>query len=223
MAEKRQLFETAEDVNLKLSQCVILKNDQPIYVKQYCGGTNAENFEIYYTELPMFKRSRDYDTVRVKDPSLDWRSMSSRLGYMNAARADQREALFVQRTPARKSFQGLHSSNTKVSPWSGDVSYGLEPGVSNLDYHIREDYFVEMMNGKYPTVKECIEHFKAFPKTLSRAFNKFFAIKRPSIGPFYLQYKQQDIAWSDDPTYKWKLGRNFEYLQETLEHNKIAV
>lgn len=224
MAEKRALFETAEDINLKLSQCVILKKDTPIYVKQYAGGNNLNNFRIFYTELPLFKRMRDWEEMFVSDSALDWKNLGTRLGYMNAGRhGNQREALFIQRTPARKTHQGLHNQNTKISPWTFDERWGFNGGNSLLDHHIKEDYFVDMMNGQYPSIQDCLKVFREFPKTASRAFHRFFAIRRPVVGPFYLQYKGQDVAWADDPEYRWKLGKEFDYLRETMEYNKIAV
>ncbi len=223
MAEARLLFETAEDVNQKLGNTVILQKGEPVYVKGVAEAVhNPKNLKIFVGDLPLFRTAKDFRKESLWDTSLDWKSISTKIGYCNASKHDQKEALFIQRVPIRKSIQGLSGYNTKISHWSANPVFGNDVQSVSLDSLMRDDGFVEMFRNNYPDARTAGSCLIKDGTMISVAISRYFAIVSKQVGPFYLAYKGTEIGWSDDPTYRWKIGKTFEHLQETLEYNQIA-
>lgn len=221
------MFETAEDVQQKLGSTVILKKGHPIYVKGVASGgsTPKKDLMILYHELPLDGgRTSNWQECSVWDKELDWRGVSSLLGYCNLDYDKvYHDAINLKRMPIRKSVQGLSYQNTKVPRVRGMYDLGFED--RSVDFQrvvISKACFVDMILGKYPTLYEAVEILRKNKTFVGVAFNKNFAVIQKTLGPFYLEYKGKEVAWADDPLHKWRLGNDFSHLKETLEYSQIA-
>lgn len=227
------LFESVEDINQKLGSCVVFYKKEPLYIRE-AASISSSKLGILGIMLPL----GDNATVKVgiEDPDLDYRTISSSLGYTTVSLNSNsglrtNQSIFLTRMAVRKSVQGLHKCNVNV-PKFRDYSFpGQHPHDSasySWDFLIREKALADTLGNKYPSLKSAKESLgKSFDnKNLSTlhsvAFNRNFAINKRPVGPYYLEYKGKDIAWSEDLA-RFSLDKSFAFLQETLEYNNIAI
>lgn len=219
---KEIMFETAEDVNTKLGGSVCLYKGEPIYVLHNYGSPHdPKNLKIEYVPLP-YKDSNTKLVCSVWDENLDYRSLSSRLGYLNATAYNNAygEALYLSRTPIRKSCQGLSKSNIIPVQFQEIPEQALGKSHHYFESYIKDNSFIDTLHGKYPTINQISREFIAHTTWRSRAFDRQFSISRSRVGPFYLNYRGREIAWTDD-LYRFKLSKDFKYMEETLAHKSI--
>jgi len=191
------VFDNARDANQYLNNTVCYWNGQPIYVERVDGDFMASGYL-----LPLTGRSvrTQYD---VRDPSFNCREY--RLGYMNSGRIGQ--AVFLSRRPVRGISQGLCDNNIS---FIGANGRNREMSVTNA---IREQGFVDMLIGQYPSRDEVLAKFED-PKVPSVALSPYVALKRHGVltNLHFLEYKGREISFSETP--EFCLPTEFEYLRE---------
>lgn len=131
------------------------------------------------------------------------------LGMMNY----QGSVYYVERSPTRKSEQGLTTSMISHSAvrLSNNKAY---PHVDTVSPEFRE-----MVLGNYPSAAECLQNLKNPEKTNeSAAFDRSFAFVRGPIDLLFLAYKQDIIGVLPSSSFSnVKLGKKFLYTREAVE------
>jgi hypothetical protein len=234
------VFETVQDTTQKLHNTVILYGCKPVFVITGCvnpefislvtENNTSEYLGFTYIELPIKNLSKEAANsskfAYLYDPLVDFRSLSSIVGYFNWFSSGKREstkACFISRMPVRNSIQGMCSKNTYIS--AGNLTKDLviaDEREDRLNWSslISEQSFCDMVSNKYPNIKAVGEHFRTNKYTVSVAFHKLFAVNTKGVGPFFLEYKGRDIGWSDTPD-NFKLDSKFDFLREVVEHYNI--
>lgn len=214
------MFDTPEDASQKLASTVILFKEEPIYILSV--GGSPKKIVLNYWDLPMKPDSKaDQRAITIGEPGLDYRTLGMRLGYMNAEHEKgHQQALYVSRMAVRKSIQGLSKQNTFIPDFSKNEIAGLMPVKCLFDNCYAKPFFRDMLKGIYPDLKKVKDRMENDEKLMSMSFNRLFAVTRKNVGPFFLEYKGKDIAWSAN-LHKFMLAPTYKHLAETLEHHKI--
>jgi hypothetical protein len=212
------VFDTVTDANQKLVGTVILYNEAPIYVTKavdHAFEPGKVSVGLKYTHLV----GGEEGLCKLTEPEVDFRSIHARLGYMNAvSKVGHKQAIFVQRMAKRLSVQGLASNNLKFQQFDGTPS--LEQYQSKFDEHYKQKYFSDMLKGTYPSKAEAADLLLKDKDRVSVAFNRYFALLRKNVGPYFLEYKGREVGWSTNLK-KYNLSGAYEHLGETLEYYEI--
>lgn len=214
------MYETREEANQKLVQTVALYNNRPVYIQDSQGSKTK--LKLLYQDL----RSKQEGSALIWDQGWEFRNFGDRLGYTNAENqtpsGTYKEAVYLSRVAVRKAHQtqGLSAQNLKIPKLRGCKRVGL-PGVLlgwGSVYH--REFFLNTLEKTYPTLPEVYSNFLSDNELVSKAFSRQLAIRRPHIGPFFLEYRGKDIGYTDDFG-TWKISPDFSYLRESLEdiHN----
>lgn len=191
------MFDNVRDAHQYLNNTVCYWNGEPIYIERVGEGFMASGYNLPLT--PGMDRSY-YD---VRDPAFNCREY--RIGYMNSERLGH--AIFLSRRPVRGVSQGLCENNLSFLGMNGRVR---EMSVANA---IRDQGFVDMLKGKYPSRDEVLKKFENV-KTPSVALSPYIALKRHDVltNLHFLEYKGREISFSETP--EFQLPTEFEYLRE---------
>ena len=213
------MFDTREEANQKLSGTVVLFNNIPTYIYEAVG--KGDSLKVRHMLLRDKKEQANY----LREPGWDFKTVGSKLGYTNVSMGEQsyNEGMYVTRIPVRRtqSCQGLSSHNLRYNGLKGSRRLGLSSLSINWNSLYVAPYFLDTLEGRYPRLDDLGKDFKN-PWVISKAFDRSFSVRRPDVGPFYLEYKGKDIGHSDD-LYRWRLAPQFDYLHETLEHLKVRI
>jgi len=214
------MYDTAEEFNQKLSGCVVLLGGVPVTIHDARGTKNKIN--IRYTNL----RTGVEGEISAFDSGWDFRSLGSRLGYTNVdyGKGSYQEAIYLTRMAVRQSAatQGLSHRNVKVPILKGCPRLGIRETKVGWQQITSAKWLLDTLERKYPTFSEVTAEFSKNPELVSKAFNPKFAVNRPDVGPFFLEYRSKNIGYSDDFS-RWKIAPEFEHLNETLEHINVRV
>lgn len=182
---------------------------KPVYVSE-CRrnglnrGIDVVTYPIPYTGL---------DAPIVFDVSDDrFNAMKFKLGYMNYGN----DAIYLSRRPSRIQSQGLCSSNVTIR---GNGVLGGRNGFSLL---IREQGMADMMTENYPSPDKARKILTERPNVRAVAISRDIALKRHRTfkNLFFLAYKGEDVAYSDNPTFK--LPEEYSYLNEICKKRGVA-
>lgn len=194
-------YETAEEAKMRLDGCVVMYDDQPVYVEGI-SGPNANLIATCYT-LP---RNRDRMEISINDPLFDSRAV--RLGYTNCGRS----AYYVSRMPVRRYKQGVCAQNTIAKSCDG-----RNVGFENVFRHAG---FIESVKRKYPTLIECTQLLEK-GEVDSVAFHHNFCLQRDSLGFYVLYFKGERAAWGDPSGFN--LPSEYHWLEESLRENGVNL
>lgn len=211
------MFDTSAEAQQKLSGCVALFNSQPTMIHEASGSGST------VTLLHRLLGSSDILKTNIWDKGWDFKSVGTRLGYSNIDMSGYKEALYLTRMHIRKSHstQGVSKSNIRIPSLRGSERLGTPKTNIQWETLTSSKSFLDTLEQKYPTVKEAVERFKD-TNLVSIAFQQKLAIRKPHVGPYYLEYRGKDIGYTDD-LYKWKVANDFRYLNETLEHYNLRI
>lgn len=212
------MFDTGKDAYQKLGHTVILLNETPIYVVA-CEDGPKSTVLIKYHQMPNPAASPEVLVCKLDEDHVDFRTLGSRLGYMNiAAPKGDQQSVFVSRIAKRQSVQGINQSNLNFTYFI-DPGSGTKLEVSWLKV-FKTEAFADMLKGKYPTRAKAAKAVMDDGDVTSMAFARWFAFKKKKVGPAYLEYKGKEIGWSSDLK-KINLSKAYTHLQETLEYYDI--
>lgn len=208
------MFDTEEDIQQKLGGTVVLYDKKPMAV--HSAGTKGGKPGITFTDL----HGMNAAWVNITDPKLDYKSLGGILGYVNVVNNDYSQAIYLTRMAVRKSIQGLSDANVYIPNLSPNHKTGSLGKSLSWSLLSKNAAFENMVLGVYPKLSEMSGLFSGYATSV--AFHRLFAVNLPKVGPFFLEYRGKDIAWSDTPD-AWNLSKNFFYLMETLEFNDVPI
>lgn len=218
------MYDNRDEANQKLSNTIVLYKDNPVLIRESGGQSGAKGSKL--TLLFKYIRDGKTDEAPILDKGWEFRNLGPRVGYLNVdlGNGSYKESLYVTRMGVRASHntQGLSHKNLKIPNLRGSKRLGLGPSPLNFNSVSMTPFFADMLEQKYPSVKDISTQFSKHSWLISRAFDRQFAIRRDDIGPFYLQYRGKDVAHSSDFE-KWKVGDQYKYLQEQMEHINLKV
>jgi hypothetical protein len=149
--------------------------------------------------------------VSQTDPKLDL--TSPRLGMINTKDGS---VLFAERTPLRRSAQGLNNNNLNVRPL---------PGLQRPSTRVELRFWPELaqtIRGEYPPYDEALMSLFGYPGHSARAFSRDFAVSKEDLDLVFLTYRMQKIAWSADGR-AYTLNRGMEFAREQLEKLGVQI
>ena len=183
---------------------------KPVYVME-CrrGQVNRNGIEALAYPIPY----TGYDDVIVIDLADDrFNAMKFKLGYMQYGNG----VVYLSRRPSRIQSQGLCGSNVTVRG-SRDLN-----GRVGFSLVIREKGFSDMMTGEYKTPDEARKMLIENAQLRAVPISRDIALKRHHTfnNLFFLAYKGEDVAYSDNPTFK--LPEEYSYLNEICKKRGVA-
>ena len=213
------MYDTVDEAKQKLVNTVVIFDGTPTHIVD----ARQQDGEIILYHTVLKKKSQGYITNTISDERFDFRTIGSKLGYVNYENGGYNESVFVERTPVRKAFatQGLSKVNTNISNLSGNKRKGLPSIKCSWDYLHKVSGFISTVERVFPSLQEITEIFKE-EDVVSRAFSPSFAVRRDEVGPFYLMYKGRDIGYTEDFE-RFKISNRFKYLEESLEEFNLKV
>lgn len=214
------MYDTVAEAEQKLKGCVCLLKGESVLIDE-AGGENKK-VSLSYRVL----RTKAQGKEAITDSGWEFRNLGPRIGYANLdfGAGSYKEAAYITRAPVRvcHSTQGLSSKNVKIPRLRGSNKLGLGPANIAWTTIYMTIPFADMIEQKYPTIEEVRDKFSDEPWLISMAFNRQFAINRPDVGPYFIEYRGQNVGYSKDML-KWDVAPDFDYLRETMEHIKLKV
>lgn len=218
------MYDTKDEANQKLSQSIVLFKKTPVFIRESGGSSGNKGSKL--TLIFKYVRDGKLDEALILDKAWEFRNLGPYIGYMNVdlGNGSYKEASYVTRAGVRASHntQGLSQKNLKFNPLRGSKRLALGPSVLSFGMTHMTPFFADMMEQKYPTLKDVSSQFDKNPWLISKAFDRQFAVRRDDIGPFYLQYRGKDVGHSSDLD-RWKIAPQYEYLQEQIEYTGIRT
>lgn len=214
------MYTTKEEAHQKLSGCVCLFNGMSVLIDTASGNKGKVTLSYRVT------RTGETRSNLITEDGWEFRNLGPRIGYANLdfGTGSYKEAAYLTRAAVRQahSTQGLSSKNVKIPKLRGSSKLGLAPlGISWTQVYLTPS-FADMVEQKYPCLEEVKNGFKKEPWLVSSAFSRQFAINKPDVGPFYIEYRGKNIGYSEDLD-KWRIDSEFDYLRETLEHIQLRI
>lgn len=211
------MYETLAEADQKLTNSCILYEGNPVKVIGTAGENGRDQVKLSFVPLPI-PRSRpisstDLVTRKIIDPGFDFRSLGSKLGYVNIPKSpfnSCREAVFVVRVPTRSSRQGLDRRTTQV------LQMGTHTCQYEWDTLAGEQGLVDCIHNRYPTVKEAIKLLTDDPINCKAvAINKKLMMIFDRVNPPNLVYRNEKIGYTEDGE-RFKLAPHKRFLSEEL-------
>jgi len=193
------MYNTREDLHLRLSTSIILLEEQPIFIE----SVTEQKALMYYTLTKLVtKGPQRLQRISYNSPKLDYKPFA--LGYYNT----EQLAHYVSRMPNRYYKQGL-TYRSVVSP------------TMRLDTRTFPIVINELCKNSYPSLNEV---FNLLNTTClqSAAFHKFWAIEKAELGVLYLTYKTRKVGWFNAQK-EVHLAKDFLYLTENLQAVKVPL
>lgn len=214
------MFDTQEEAQQKIVETIILHKGLPIWVQS--AKKSARSIVIYYYYVD--DAAQETRTADITDPDLDFRTVGEHLGYLNVNEGPYKEALYLRRTPVRRSHQtqGLSRHNLFVPITRGSTSLGIPQQRFAFNQVWKMSTFVHMFKNEYPSLRQIRLAFTKEQQRISAAFHARLAINRSPTGVFNLEYKGQDIGYTEDLE-TFKLGPEYRHLRESLDEAGLRV
>lgn len=196
------MYDNARDAASYLNNTVAFWDGSPIYIDRI-----EADFSIQGYKLPLTNNSMRENLGNCQDKRFQCREF--RLGYINWSNG---AAIYAERRPHRGVQQGLCDNNVVMLDGRGNPQ--------SMSRAIREQGFVDMLLGKYPSPAEASAKMERGDVS-SVAFERYLAVARHANfnNLRYLKYKGRDVSWSDNN--RFKLPDEFKYLREICEPTGI--
>lgn len=216
------MFDTQEEVQQKIVETVILHKGLPIWVQSAKKALRDGGINVYYYYID--DPSQETRSGDVTDPDFNFRTIGEHIGYINVNEGPYKEALYLRRTPVRRSYQtqGLSRHNLFIPTTRGSTSQGIPAHRFSFNQVYKMQTFVSMFKNEYPTLKQIRLAFTKEQQRMSAAFHARLAINKSPTGLFNLEYKGQDIGYTEDLE-TFKLDPEFKHLREGLDEAGLRV
>jgi len=198
------LYDNFEDCKAKLGQTIIYYKGKAAYVKDIQPIPNeAGDVYIDYNLTLAFVDKRNMQKVKLSEAdSLNY--LKYQLGYCNF----HGTAIYWYRKPVKQYKQGLKADQMHYKITNPNLMLHDQPW--NFTRPI-----IDMLEGRYPTVKEAAELLKNGAAVIL-AFHKDFAIAHnPVFDEFELEYKGTKIGRTPDFV-NVNLTDKYAYVKEAL-------
>ena len=210
------MFDTVQDAQQKLNGTIILYNNKPVRIVAV-GGDRDIIVSCKPSERGRWGTVFD---VSLSEPGFDWKSLGTRLGYMNfdAFLPDYAEAVFLVRTPVRLSVQGLSERTVEYDRLHLPKEIVIEQNIGFWNLAVSKGFSM-MLAGEYPTLEEAMNLLRKSARDetdiKSVAISKESAIYWDRIGQPYILYKRQKVGTTDGTCIK--IAEKVKWLSETFE------
>lgn len=186
------LYDNYDYACSRLRDTVIMKGGEPVFIHDI-----SPDFDVVFTALG---GGEEGNCILDTDEGFSLRLPP--LGYLNVE-GGEKISKFAKRAAVRRWKQGLYHR---------DLIMGTRQNIPREI--IRSSAMRNMLLNIYPTKEEAFESLQNARRG-GVAFSKNFSIEKKELGNFMLRYKGVDVGFADDLDFK--LGKGFEYLQESLE------
>lgn len=135
------------------------------------------------------------------------------LGFVNY----EGNAVFAERTPTRRSEQGMTSHS--IVPYNVEMQLDMRMKNSHVVIPLQCEQLSACIRGVYPDIQDCIEGMNnpAFGNP-AVAFDRNFAVVRGPIGMLFLAYKTDVVGvLPNHDTSLLRLGTHFKHCREVIE------
>ncbi len=204
-----KMYDTAEEAKQKLGDSVVLFDGRPVYI--YSSDISGDRVRLIFVDLPLPKKS-EYRFEFIDHPSWDFRSLGSKLGYVNYfdKNSEKWDIVYLSRVPVRTSRQGLDSKTVscRLPIWT-------ENGI-DWSHLLYTEPFIDMFNNKRLSPTAAFQKLMSDPDEYnSISFSKKFALYYDQVNPPNLIYRNKKIGYTEDGL-SVKLSRNALYLAEEI-------
>jgi len=196
-------FDNLEDVQGKFAGTICYYDGRPVYVKntdqKVLPDGSAAGFWLYI----LYSATGRGKWVELSDPLFDYKNFN--IGYANEGNC----AAWWYRKPNKQWKQGLKKEQ---------LNYKMTNMNMNFAGFQFAPAYIDMLQGKYPTLEECMKLLLAEQLNVV-AFHKDFAASWDNIHQdFFIEYRGQKIGNTLSPNFKeYKLAPQFAHLKETVE------
>ena len=209
------MYESVEETEKRLSRCVVMYNDEPIYVDG-AKKTNEGKIGLKVRNLPTWRPRQVM--VRLDDPMLNFNKF--KLGYVNGAKI----SVLFERMPVRRYKQGLTYENCRCNvPVELDFYEDYDYDLPAFDNIIRTAGFHKMMKGNYPSYRQALDEMHKKDEVRDRAFHRLFSINKDKTGLLLLHYKGERVGMVSPDNGDMMLGPNFSYLTDTFKRHGVNI
>lgn len=193
----KPLYDNMEDARTKLNATLCMYNDRAIQIKEVAPDDDGQPRHL----LIRAPRNLAINTIDIDDP--DFNCTRFNIGYVN----NDGCATWWARRPLRQYRQGLRYDQM--------VEFSPHPGYKGRMKFDFTTPVLAMMENSYPTFETCEQKLKD-KIVLNIAFARDFAASWDDIhDDMLIEYKAKKIGMSHKFK-KFKLLKEYEYLQETL-------
>ena len=177
-------YKTREDAEFRLVGTIVGLDGSPVLVDRVREKTNGKtgitDLIVFYREFPFNGAARQ--TLLTNPGFNSFRPV--KLGFCNYFDSGVLECCYCERTPVRRSKQGLCRENFRASNFSG-IRFNFEQLMTS-------DGFNEMIRGEYPTYDEVID--RLVPGS-AIAVSRCFALSKGGNGVVTLYYKNDQVGF----------------------------
>lgn len=210
------MFNTPQEAQQKLAGTVVLLDDKPVWIIGF-----QENMKAEYRFL-----GQVFDGKRKEIDYKGWefKNLGHRLGYLNFKYKGFDVATYSRRRAVRKSHstQGLSDQNVYVDPsrsFAKEGILGLRYKFSQMENLGMEDTLLQ----KFPSLSSVRYKMAKEQDIFQMAFDHSLAVSRDGKGLFKLDYKGNEIGWSDDLE-RFTIQSEWRYLDELfIDEHRMKV
>ena len=209
------MYDTVEEAVQKVHNSVVLYNNIPVYITTVTGN-NKSGPILHYVPLPLNLNSPTVTSheASIKDPSWDFRTIATRLGYSRLfiPGLDVWDTVFLSRMPSRHSRQGLDSKTVDIHL----VSKGLKHKIGWQEILSENCLLPSAFRGEYVSLdKACSDLLNNEETIKSIPINRRMCIIYDRINPPNILYRGDKIGYTEDGE-AIKLAKHKKYLEEEL-------
>lgn len=212
------MYDTTEEARQKLEQSTVLFEGVPVLVTGAEGSKGR--VRLGFVPLP-FNSSTDAKIVPINDKGWDFKSLPSKLGYVNLYGGEHHkngaeEAVFVTRVPTRASRQGVDNRTVKLIRYGQETVTSLGEGLQ-WSHVMSYEGILKTVNGNFPSAKEaCKKLIDGIGKVKSVAISRKLMMIFDRVNPPNLIYRNEKIGYSEDGT-TFRLAPHKQFLAEELQ------
>lgn len=211
------MFDTVAEAIQKIQGTVVMKGADPVQIIEI-GGRDGRVDALY---RPL--NNGDMKTSPLSDKDWDVASLGNRLGYINLRHRDNDMSVYSRRAHVRRSHQtqGLHNTNVLVDPVKANNRLGIEPYLYNFSTLVNNDLRLTM-KGEFPSLSSVRYKMNRDHTVAEMAFDKFLSLSRDKPDLFKLNYKGNEIGWSDDLD-TFRVSKEWRYLDGRFADHSMKV
>lgn len=219
------MYDTTEEARQKLGNSTVLYEGIPVQILDASGSKGKIGLTFHRLPLNDANHEPERFTRSIEDKAWDFRSLSSKLGYVNRDKSQFsrfKEAVFVSRVPSRASRQGLDGRVVSIKPFFQGASKGSACDWAHLFY---DEGLLRTVRNEFPKAHEAVKALFDNPKdVISIAISRKLMLAYDQVTPPVLVYRNEKIGYTEDGV-TFKLARHKKHLTESLtdeEGLKIA-
>lgn len=211
------MFDTVAEAIQKIQGTVVMKGTDPVQIIEIGGRDGRVN--ALYRPLD----NQDMKTSPLADKDWDVASLGNRLGYINLRHRGNDTSVYSRRAHIRRSHQtqGLHNTNVFVDAVKPNNRLGIIPYAYNFSTLVDNNLRLTMKD-EFPSLSS-VRYKMGRDQTIAEmAFDKFLSVSRDKPDLFKLNYKGNEIGWSDDLD-TFRVLKEWRYLDGRFADHSMKV